>query len=682
MVSHDLNLTATDWVGVSTPLYMARNFSVVGVLEDPLLWPTLDMGYLENKVPALQRCWAAVGMYVDASAWSSSIDALSTMLPAGYITHCRNATYLVGSMSGPGLKCPVVMSLECATQLGAAGCFYSMFPRLLPPPSAPPPGPSSAGEGGEAGRRNFLVALLAGLLTGLAVAVIVAGLAVVAVRLRKRRCIEAAPASFQELGTIEGGACAGDASPRCVVMTPQSSGGTPLGVPFATSFGGLSAQLPAYWKAPEQQRSPRASEGLAASQSSYPSPSSSRPATSPRPPGDWELVPVTPLTPMLPDVNVDLAPGEVELTGTVLGKGAYGRVVVGTYGGRRVAVKLVNTGLVLPARDDQQGHASEPAVAATEPAAAGSAAAPERRPEAPLDAYVAEGRARTDLGPSEQGAGSREGAALPVRGDDGDPPSGGVGDDGRDGAPTSATYAQLEVRACDRGDEDHSAANPPTGEEERLLAARASEYGRAFGREVAVLARCRHPNIVRLLAASLQPCRLCLVMELMESSLDRLLYGGRSAGAAGGTGGGVLHIALQVARALAYLHPTVLHRDLKPANVLITDAGSDLPVAKLADFGLSRLASTVLLTRNPEVGTVPYMAPEVFDLSNREVTDRVVAYTVTALHKRLPMDAIPPERRLPKLEALINECWDAVPARRPAAAEAVKALALAQEVGV
>ncbi|KXZ50528.1 hypothetical protein GPECTOR_16g703 [Gonium pectorale] len=167
----------------------------------------------------------------------------------------------------------------------------------------------------------------------------------------------------------------------------------------------------------------------------------------------------------------------------------------------------------------------------------------------------------------------------------------------------------------------------------------------------------------------------------------------------------VLHIALQVARALACLHPTVLHRDLKPANVLIVDAGSDLPVAKLGDFGLSRLDSTVLITHSPEVGTVPYMAPEVFEPSNHEVTDRAdiyalgvllwemlsgcrpwegsglvqVAYTVTALHKRLPMDAIPPERRLPKLEALINECWDAVPARRPAAAEVVKALALAQE---
>ena len=39
-----------------------------------------------------------------------------------------------------------------------------------------------------------------------------------------------------------------------------------------------------------------------------------------------------------------------------------------------------------------------------------------------------------------------------------------------------------------------------------------------------------------------------------------------------------------IARGLAYLHPTVVHRDLKPGNVLLTEQGA----AKIADFGLSR----------------------------------------------------------------------------------------------
>ncbi|PNH08013.1 Mitogen-activated protein kinase kinase 4, partial [Tetrabaena socialis] len=65
----------------------------------------------------------------------------------------------------------------------------------------------------------------------------------------------------------------------------------------------------------------------------------------------------------------------------------------------------------------------------------------------------------------------------------------------------------------------------------------------------------------------------------------------------------VLHIAASIASGLAYLHPLIKHRDLKPANVLVTDAASDSPLVKIADFGLSRLRSTVAETRNPEIGT-------------------------------------------------------------------------------
>jgi serine/threonine protein kinase len=45
----------------------------------------------------------------------------------------------------------------------------------------------------------------------------------------------------------------------------------------------------------------------------------------------------------------------------------------------------------------------------------------------------------------------------------------------------------------------------------------------ALKREVEVLGRCQHPNVVRLLAACIEAPRACLVMELMETSLDRLL---------------------------------------------------------------------------------------------------------------------------------------------------------------
>ncbi|PNH01852.1 putative serine/threonine-protein kinase [Tetrabaena socialis] len=121
-----------------------------------------------------------------------------------------------------------------------------------------------------------------------------------------------------------------------------------------------------------------------------------------------------------------------------------------------------------------------------------------------------------------------------------------------------------------------------------------------FVQEIEVLGRCDHPNIVRLLAACMTPPRLCLVMELMECSLERLMYrefepgpgaglaaaaaapaagleqGPSESGLAAGDGAGpgphgagasgemprllplphVLHIGVEVARGLAYLHPT------------------------------------------------------------------------------------------------------------------------------
>ncbi|PNH02905.1 Serine/threonine-protein kinase HT1 [Tetrabaena socialis] len=93
-----------------------------------------------------------------------------------------------------------------------------------------------------------------------------------------------------------------------------------------------------------------------------------------------------------------------------------------------------------------------------------------------------------------------------------------------------------------------------------------------------VLGRCQHPNIVRLLAACLKPPRLCLVMELMDTSLERLVHGKAGDLMPLQT---VLHVAADIARGLAYLHPTIVHRDLKPGNVLLSNLESMRPIAKL-----------------------------------------------------------------------------------------------------
>eukprot|EP00198_Chlamydomonas_reinhardtii_P005200 XP_001694536.1 predicted protein [Chlamydomonas reinhardtii] len=101
----------------------------------------------------------------------------------------------------------------------------------------------------------------------------------------------------------------------------------------------------------------------------------------------------------------------------------------------------------------------------------------------------------------------------------------------------------------------------------------------SFLQEVQVMGRCTHPNITTLLAACLAPPKLCLVMELMDTSLEALIFGGPPGHLLPLPK--VLHIAIQMARGLEYLHPTVIHRDLKPSNVLISNPGGEHPIVKL-----------------------------------------------------------------------------------------------------
>ncbi|KXZ47302.1 hypothetical protein GPECTOR_36g28 [Gonium pectorale] len=405
---------------------------------------------------------------------------------------------------------------------------------------------------------------------------------------------------------------------------------------------------------------------------------------------------ISSLTPPRADVLLDVKPGpagEVTLLPTVLGKGGFGRVVEGLYQGQPVAVKLI-----LDMSLDTWGLPADAATATATPAQGAKTCG-----RLASDDEVA---AKRNLGDADTGMEEDMNEEKDNRA--------AAGGDGVDAA--------ARARECSAGSgpkpgphacgEDRGVVKPHGGGRGAGVGMPAAEAGQAgvmgfvvaqLAQEVAVLSRCHHPNIVNLLAACLTPPRLCLVMERCETSLDKLLYGrpGQLLPMEQ-----VVSVALDVARGLEYLHPTIVHRDLKPGNVLVNHPGGPDMVAKLADFGFSRLRNTVAVaTANPEVGTPEFMAPELYALTNTIVTNKVDVYSfgvllwamlsgkrpwegmpmvviavrVTMNRERPAMSDVPADRRLRKLEHLVRQCWDSVPERRPAAAELVKALLLVQE---
>ncbi|KAA0196948.1 Mitogen-activated protein kinase kinase kinase [Fasciolopsis buskii] len=128
-------------------------------------------------------------------------------------------------------------------------------------------------------------------------------------------------------------------------------------------------------------------------------------------------------------------------------------------------------------------------------------------------------------------------------------------------------------------------------------------------REISLLAKCDHPNIVKILGAGPSFPRkiFFLVMEYAECfSVNDVLYKLPDVHYE------LTHCLHWVARAadgsdylLHKCQPPVVHGDLKPANLLLFNCGLNL---KLTDFGSAR-SLDANETRRP--GTLIYTAPEI-----------------------------------------------------------------------
>jgi len=205
-----------------------------------------------------------------------------------------------------------------------------------------------------------------------------------------------------------------------------------------------------------------------------------------------------------------------------------------------------------------------------------------------------------------------------------------------------------------------------------------------------------HPNLVKCFEASTKPPYLIVsefcaggsLYDVVHDSKEPLSWRQR------------LKILLDVASGMEYLHnrkPKILHRDLKSCNVLLTKpitGENQKPVAKVADFGLSRVlkaSQDLMMTRC--VGTWRWMAPEVFSSNEYNESIDVFSFGILmfeVLSREVPyvdkwpvhapvnpriglhiMNGHRPNVKLVqhgcpgKIVELMQECWCSEPSSRP-----------------
>ena len=138
----------------------------------------------------------------------------------------------------------------------------------------------------------------------------------------------------------------------------------------------------------------------------------------------------------------------------------------------------------------------------------------------------------------------------------------------------------------------------------KVIEAESEEEKQAVKSEASLTLRLNHPHVIELFCISWMPSnKPGIVMEKAKhGSLDMWI-------------GKIDHdklikIALGIIDGLEYVHlQHVIHRDIKPQNILMCGPEDDM-IPKIADFGVSKVIQTVMLTRT-RVGQELYMAPEV-----------------------------------------------------------------------
>ncbi|KAK3439883.1 serine/threonine-protein kinase STY13 [Eucalyptus grandis] len=216
-----------------------------------------------------------------------------------------------------------------------------------------------------------------------------------------------------------------------------------------------------------------------------------------------------------------------------------------------------------------------------------------------------------------------------------------------------------------------------------------------FAREVAMLSRVQHKNLVKFIGACKEPIMVIVTELLSGGTLRKYLLNIRPRCLETWV---AIGFALDIARAMECLHSHgIIHRDLKPENLLLT---ADQKTVKLADFGLAREESlTEMMTA--ETGTYRWMAPELYSTvtlrqgEKKHYNHKVDAYSFAIvlwelLHNKLPFEGMsnlqaayaaafknvrPSADNLPEeMATILTSCWKEDPNDRPHFSEIIQML--------
>eukprot|EP00026_Physarum_polycephalum_P008876 Phypoly_transcript_08979.p1 GENE.Phypoly_transcript_08979~~Phypoly_transcript_08979.p1 ORF type:complete len:344 (+),score=53.93 Phypoly_transcript_08979:284-1315(+) len=161
-----------------------------------------------------------------------------------------------------------------------------------------------------------------------------------------------------------------------------------------------------------------------------------------------------------------------------------------------------------------------------------------------------------------------------------------------------------------------------------------------FRKELQILTRLRHPNIVLLMGASTIPPNLTFVTEFLSGgslfdqlqakklTVDPFMF---------------KRMAREIAQGMNYLHLSgIIHRDLKSLNILLDHNNT----VKICDFGLSKMRASEADVMTKKIGTPIWMAPEL--IRGEDYNEKVDVYAFGIILWELGTGELP----YPKMDSI------------------------------